>query len=129
MKALIVDDNEDFRLYLRLLLERRYGFEVLQASNGLEALEILEKDRSIKLLMTDCRMPWMSGEELIRRVKNSQGLRLKIIAISEGLLSDRVKEVLFAAGADYLLQKPFESKGLEEALRAVSLLPQRKVRN
>jgi len=66
-KILVVDDEHLVRWSVCRLLEGE-GFETVEASSGLEALEVLEKEE-IGLLITDLMMPEMSGIELIRRAR------------------------------------------------------------
>ena len=70
MKAtiLLVDDEQDAREPIRLVLENNY--KVLCASSGAEALQILEKEE-VHLIIADQRMPQMTGVELLSRVRKS----------------------------------------------------------
>jgi DNA-binding NtrC family response regulator len=62
-KALLVDDNLDL-LEVAATLFQRYGFDVLTAANGAEAMEILRRTPDIDVLFTDVVMPGMSGIQL-----------------------------------------------------------------
>ena len=91
-----------------------YGFgPVLSASNGLEALEILEK-HPIKIMVTDVQMPKMTGIELIKEVKK-RGYQMKIIVISGFADFEYAQESIKLNVSDYLL-KPFASKRLLEVV-------------
>lgn len=91
-----------------------YGFEpVLGASNGLEALEVLER-HPIKIMVTDIQMPKMNGIELLKEVKK-RGYRLKIIVISGFAEFEYAQESIKLNVSDYLL-KPFASRRLLEAV-------------
>ena len=76
MKILIVDDNQSFLMLFKLYAENFSEFEFYYGDSGKEALKILESDlnQDISLLVTDVRMPTLSGIELSRIVKekNSQ---------------------------------------------------------
>ncbi len=65
MKVLVADDEKDIRDGLQSFL-RFLGFEVYNASNGEEAIEILKEYKPFDLIITDLRMPKRSGEELIK---------------------------------------------------------------
>lgn len=67
VRVLVVDDEESMRRFLSILLEKE-GYEVTLASNGEEALGKL-KEGSFHLLITDLRMPGMSGVELLEKVQ------------------------------------------------------------
>ena len=71
MKVLIVDDNDSFLMLFELYAENYTQFEFFYGKSGEEALEILEseKGRDISLIVTDVRMPILSGIELSREVK------------------------------------------------------------
>lgn len=98
MKALVVDDNEDMRIMVEYLL-RDHGFNtILQASNGKEALRILEESPFVfSLLLTDFNMPVMNGKELIE-ASFKKGIEIKKIVVMSGmtgneeLISDIMKD-------------------------------------
>jgi DNA-binding NtrC family response regulator len=76
-KLLVVDDEPQVAHALRRLF-RREGFDVQVAFNGSEALERL-KEFSPDIVLTDFRMPGMTGSELLQRVKRSHPLALRLI--------------------------------------------------
>ena len=104
-KLLLVEDDQD---YLKLIEKKlnSIGFEVVSASNGLEALEALKKE-DIRLLITDWAMPVMSGMELIKSIrKDSSKPYVYIIVLSAySTINDIVKGI--DVGADDYLTKPF----------------------
>ena len=65
---LIVDDSSSMRIVVKIALERA-GYEVLEASDGLEAIEKLEKAGRVNLILSDVNMPRMDGFEFVRKVK------------------------------------------------------------
>lgn len=67
-RVLVVDDDEHVRLLVTQALTKM-GYGVLQAADGAEALEIIERDERFDLLITDVVMPSMGGLELVRRVR------------------------------------------------------------
>lgn len=69
VRALIVDDDADVRVYLTTLL-RRLGFDVVQARDGAEGAAAVA-ERAYDLLIIDCEMPRMTGLELITHVRSS----------------------------------------------------------
>jgi len=89
--VLVVDDQYEIVTALRMLLERE-GHRVLGAQNGPDALAILERE-SVQLLIVDSLMPGMTGEELIRRVRERNAL-VQII-LQTGYADDRpAREIL-----------------------------------
>lgn len=79
--ALVVDDSMLIRYSVSRYLESR-GFSVESASNGSEALEVMAK-RQVNLIVTDMRMPKMSGEEFIGALKGKKETsRIPIIVVT-----------------------------------------------
>ena len=78
---LLVDDEKNERKGIEKLIQKNgYPLEIFQAENGIEALKIF-KNRKIDILLTDIKMPFMDGIELIRNVKDG-GVKLKTIIFS-----------------------------------------------
>ncbi|MWV13663.1 SpoIIE family protein phosphatase [Pseudomonas sp. R-28-1W-6] len=109
-KLLIIDDDEVVRASLAAYLEDS-GFSVLQASNGLQGLEVFELQRP-DLVICDLRMPQVDGLELIRRI-NALDTDVPVVVVSgAGVMSD-VVEALRLGAADYLI-KPLEDLAVLE---------------
>lgn len=114
---LVVEDDDLVRGLVRAQLESR-GHEVVTASTGAEALALLDGEaRDAELVVSDMRMPGMTGSELAAAVRRSRP-RLGVV-----LLSGTTDDVGTTAGAPNtaFLQKPFTTGQLERAVRA--LLP------
>ena len=115
---LIIDDDEDFRGFLKDSLESN-GYNVITAVNGCEAINIFKKDCT-DLVITDMIMPEKEGLETIMEIK-----RLckdtKIIAISGGGLLDAGSYLDMAKRAGVLstLKKPFRREQLLETVHEV----------
>ncbi|MHA1793530.1 MAG: response regulator [Promethearchaeota archaeon] len=71
-KILVVDDEPDIRLIIRLYLEQK-GFTVIEATDGLSALRILDADenKEITLVITDYLMPRINGKDLCSEIKKN----------------------------------------------------------
>lgn len=103
-KLLVVDDAEVNRATLRTLLSPEYA--LYEAKNGVEALEILEKDPGIAAVITDIQMPEMDGLELIRRIRSHpQFGRIAILANTQYGDAGQ-EERLLTCGADDFIYKP-----------------------
>ena len=113
MKILLVEDEEAIKQKLMNNVPwSDYGFDpVLGASNGLEALTILEQN-SIDIMVTDVQMPKMNGIELIKEIKK-RDYQLKIVVISGFAEFEYAQESIKLNVSDYLL-KPFASRKLLE---------------
>ena len=110
---LLVDDEPEFRFSASVAL-RRAGYKVRVAASGGEALSAVldarETGEAFALLITDIRMPGMSGTELIDAVRDA-GLRIKFCVITG--FSDRdLQRELGARGCVEYIEKPFEPKDL-----------------
>lgn len=109
--VLVVDDSKVARKHMTALLEP-YHFQLFQAENGEEALEILHANRQIKLVLTDYAMPVCDGFELTRRIRQIWPIeKLAVIGLSaKGSHQLAVKFIKF--GANDFLNKPFLSEML-----------------
>ena len=104
--ALIVDDSASSRLMVAELLSS-YGFRVLLASDGEQAMAAIELDTGIRLVITDHEMPGMTGIELTAALRDRYSRdRLAIIGISGANKTELVARFL-KNGANDFLHKPF----------------------
>ncbi|WP_295467104.1 two-component system response regulator RssB [uncultured Pseudomonas sp.] len=101
---LIIDDDEVVRLSLADYLEDS-GFNVLQASNGQQGLQIFEREQP-DLIICDLRMPQVDGLTLLRRISELSIDTPVLVLSGAGVMSD-VVEALRLGAADYLI-KPLE---------------------
>jgi CheY-like chemotaxis protein len=109
-KILVVDDIEDNRQLIQQALAP-LGFNIIKASNGLEACSAIEQE-SPNLVLMDIRMPVMGGEEAIRRIKATErGIRIPIIAVSASVFKSERQDII-NKGADDFLSKPFKRSQL-----------------
>ncbi|MGB4520988.1 MAG: response regulator [Candidatus Omnitrophota bacterium] len=117
IKILIADDDPDIRDILKITLSEE-NYDVLEASDGEEALKIIET-KPLDLVLVDYKMPKVDGREVCRRVKKDILLsHLPIIIVTgKGDLNDRVNGI--DAGADDYVVKPFEPKELLARIRMI----------
>lgn len=103
--VLIVEDDQGIREYLSEELSE--NFHVLTAENGLEALQLMEKQTNITLVLSDVLMPWMNGFELCKKIKASPVLSdIPVILLTAlGEIDQRMYGI--AEGADDYIRKPF----------------------
>jgi signal transduction histidine kinase/ligand-binding sensor domain-containing protein/DNA-binding NarL/FixJ family response regulator len=112
-RLLVVDDQEVNRKLLVKIFQP-LGFEIRQAANGEEALEIW-KEWNPHLIWMDMRMPVMDGYEATRRIKaTTQGMATIIIALTASALEED-KQVILSEGCDDYMRKPFVENDLLEA--------------
>ena len=113
-KILAVDDKPINRQLLIQLLSP-LGFEVKQASNGLEAIAIWEEWEP-HLIWMDMRMPVMDGYEATKYIKSTtKGNATAIIAVTASVLEEE-KAIILSAGCDDFIRKPFTENNIFETL-------------
>ena len=110
-RILVVDDDSDIRRILGMLLERG-GYEVIQASNGEEALDLTLNDNSLNLILLDLHMPGMSGFDICKKIKSDPTKsNLPIIFLTaSGDSADKVNA--FDMGAADYITKSFNKSEL-----------------
>lgn len=113
-KLLVVDDDPQISKAVRTNLAAR-GYDVLTASNGETALELLEQV-TVDLVLLDLGLPGLDGHEVIKRIRLWSDVPIVILSVRE-LQSEKVKAL--EAGADDYLTKPFGIAELLARIRAV----------
>jgi len=111
---LIIDDEEIIRVLLRSTLEEA-GYEVTEAANGLQGLE-LYRQRPTDLVITDIVMPEMNGLDMLLALTR-EFLDAKVIAITGAGEEKNVLDVAKLLGARQTFQKPFSLPHLLGAVR------------
>ena len=115
IKILVVDDESRMRKLVRDFLERQ-GFQVLEAEDGLKAMEIFYDDKDISLIILDVMMPKMDGWQVCREVRHSS----KIPVIMLTARSEERDELQgFELGVDEYISKPFSPKILVASVEAI----------
>ncbi len=117
-KLLIVDDSSTMRkIIMRVLRQAEIPVEtILEAGNGIEALEQITSHPDINLILSDVNMPEMNGIDLVKKVRESKSSDdLPIIMVTtEG--GDGMREQAMAGGANGYVCKPFTPETFSEAL-------------
>ncbi len=108
MKTILVTDDDKHVRYLVKELLMKEGFQVLEAANGLEAIELLEK-QSCELAIVDIMMPNMDGYKLTEEIRKNYDIPV-ILLTAKSEIED--KEKGFLSGTDDYVVKPFEPKEL-----------------
>lgn len=115
VKILVVDDESRMRKLGTGFLTRQ-NYEVLEAADGEEALDIFYKDKAIALLILDVMMPKMNGWEVCREIRQTS----KVPIIMLTAKSDESDELMgFDLGVDEYITKPFSPKILVARVEAI----------
>jgi diguanylate cyclase (GGDEF)-like protein len=117
MKILIAEDDPSFRRLLEDHLTR-WGYDVLAAADGDEALRTLQADDPPQLAMLDWMMPGLNGVEVCRRVREKGNDSYTYIILLTSLQRDEDLVTGLEAGADDYMTKPFRHSELRLRLRA-----------
>lgn len=120
--ALVIDDSRVIQKVLSRML-RELGFEPATASDGAEALEVLEREGpSIGFAMVDWNMPKLNGLEFVEAVRARReydGVRL-VMVTTETEITQMMKAL--EAGANEYIMKPFTNEAVEDKLRLLGVL-------
>jgi CheY-like chemotaxis protein len=115
--VLVVDDDEAIRAIVQATLER-FGYRVLAAANGAEAVGLYAQRRwDVAVVLTDMAMPIMSGPAMIVALKAINPM-LKVIG-SSGLAGNGNVELAAGAGVMHFVPKPYTAETLLTALQQV----------
>ena len=113
-KILFVDDEEPIRELVRFYIEKE-GFTMLEAGNGVEALEVFENDY-VDLAIVDVMMPKMDGWELVKEMKEIRDVPV-IMLTAIGESKDKLKG--FDLGVDDYVVKPFDPDELMARVKTI----------
>jgi two-component system, chemotaxis family, chemotaxis protein CheY len=118
MKILVVDDSKAMRMIvLRSLRQAGFGdAEMLEAEDGAQALEKVTSEEP-DLILSDWNMPNMTGIELLKALREAGCNTTFGFVTSES--TPQMREQAVAAGASFLIAKPFTADTLEEMLSGV----------
>ena len=115
-KILVAEDERDIRELVTFSLRGLGGFEVVQAANGVEAVERAAAERPDLILM-DVRMPKMTGYEACAKLKTFKHTKdIPIIFLSAKGQDKEIQQGINAGAEEYIL-KPFESDDLLSKVR------------
>jgi CheY-like chemotaxis protein len=115
-KVLVVDDDVRNIFALNSLLER-HGMSVITATNGQDAIKMLDSNPDLSLVLTDVMMPEMDGYETMRRIRENPAFRtLPIIALTAKAMKGDREKCLQAGASDYVA-KPVNTQQLLSLVR------------
>ncbi len=119
MRALVIDDSKSIRSILSKILVE-IGFTVEEASNGLEALDVIQKEK-VDLALVDWNMPDMNGFEFIQEVRKDNTYKdMRMMMVTTETEMNKVVEAL-EAGANEYVMKPFTKDMIVEKLALMGM--------
>jgi len=118
-KILIVDDSQLIHSMYRLVLNRYNGCRIVDAMNGLDALDVLSRENDFDLILLDINMPVMNGIQFMEKIKKENIYRhIPIVVIStEGKEADTLRALKL--GAWGYVVKPFKPEILYQLIEKV----------
>ena len=115
LTILVVDDESRMRKLVKDFLKKS-GYEVLEAANGEEAVDLFYSNKEIALIILDVMMPKMDGWEVCREIRKTSTVPIIMLTAR----SDERDELLgFDIGADEYISKPFSPKILVARVEAI----------
>jgi CheY-like chemotaxis protein len=120
MKALVVHSSSTMRSVLRRILSMR-GFEVAEADNGQQALEVFHSMGTVDLVLMDWILHDMDGLDFIARIRDKTATNTIVIVLVAAKPGMRELQRALIAGADHYLTQPITSLQIDEKLTQAGL--------
>jgi two-component system chemotaxis response regulator CheY len=121
MLALVVDDSRAMRMILRRIMSE-VGYDVVDAGDGQEALDILEGGARPDVALIDWNMPNVDGLELVTRIrKNPECRSITLMMVTTESEYDQIVRALAAGAHEYVI-KPFTPDAIVEKLQLLGLV-------
>lgn len=110
-RVLVTDDDDTIRAVVKLMLERE-GYEVIEATNGREALQMIEQAPAPDIIILDLMLPYVDGLQIIKKIRSHpEWVRVPVIMLSANASENEVVNLLKAGANDYVT-KPFNPREL-----------------
>ena len=119
MKILVVEDSSTIKKIIKSTVNSMGYDNVLEADDGLEAMDILNANPDINLVITDENMPNMDGVELLELITSNHALsKVKIVMITGESAKGDIHDALDMGVADYII-KPVTQQMLKDKLTPI----------
>ena len=118
MKILIAEDEPLILQTLELKLKKE-GYQVIGCTDGLDALQKIDTEQP-DLIITDIMMPYMSGLEVVRKVKQEENPSNIPVIVLSTMGQESIVEEAFELGADDYLKKPFSLSELSIRIKRLA---------
>ena len=114
-RILLIDDDEATRVSTSRLLTH-LGYEVKEACNGMEGITLFQNSDRWGIVITDLRMPIINGNDVARKIRESNHPGTPIVAITGSEFVEEIERDLF----DSVLIKPFRLETLVDMIRSLT---------
>lgn len=114
-KILIVDDEKDIRKLVGIYLKKQ-GYQILEAENGKQAIDLVRENSDIDLIIMDIMMPEMSGTESCSAIREFSSVPVLFLTAKT---QESDKNEAYDTGGDDFLSKPFEQSELVRKVKAL----------
>jgi CheY-like chemotaxis protein len=115
-KVLIADDDKDARFLWKVVASEQ-GLEAIEVGNGRDALDTLERDEDIKLIILDVMMPLMNGYKVLQQIRANERLKTIPVIIST---ANRTTQALGEVTLDELTFFVNKASGIENMRRGIA---------
>ena len=117
-ETILVVEDEDYLRRMLVTILKNAGYKVFSARDGMEAIEVFEKNRPlVELLLTDLGLPKLSGDQiLVRLLKSNPRLR---VVVASGYIDPNLRTEILHKGARDIIMKPYHPNELLRRIRAV----------
>lgn len=111
MRVLSVDDSKATRMFVKNAVDV-LGFDFLEAEDGQQALDLLEKEGAVDLILLDWNMPVMNGVEFLEKVKSDERFKdIPVTMVTTEIERHKVVEAVGKGAKNYVM-KPFTQEDL-----------------
>jgi two-component system, chemotaxis family, chemotaxis protein CheY len=123
MRALILDDSRAMRMILRRIMHSA-GFEVVEAADGRQGLDVLASGPLPEVALVDWNMPGIDGLSFVNAVRDNPDYRpLPLMTVTTESEHDQVVRALAAGAHEYII-KPFTADAVVDKLELLGLIPE-----
>lgn len=120
MRALVIDDSRAMRSILKGILAS-LGFDVVEAADGRQAVDIVGKDQDFDIALVDWNLPGLNGIEVVAEIrKDPQLSELPLLMVTTETEFERVTQAL-QEGANEYIMKPFDREMLLDKLMILGI--------
>jgi two-component system, chemotaxis family, chemotaxis protein CheY len=115
-RAIVVDDSSAMRAILRVVLKQS-GFEVAEAKNGSDGLQVLKRSGPVQLALIDWNMPEMGGFEMLQAIRLDRSFdAMTVMMVTTETDLDQVLKAMNCGANEYVM-KPFNDEIIADKLR------------